>query len=492
MTTFLQDIVFSSPWSIAGSLAAALGINSAIQWLLRPKNQPPFYYEHPYIPWLGSLVQFATQPREFLTRAAAKCGNVFTIQLFGRKMTFLMGTEGHAHFFRAKEDVFDIREAYAMTVTTFGPGVCYDVPQSRMAEQFSFFKDGLSDKAFVKYMDYVQEEVQKYFFQTWGNDEGQARGACWAKKFVSDGTNRAWPNTTLPWIIRLGESTPGRERSFIFPFPNPHRTKCIQARQVFERIFTEVMNERIERAKNDKSYTPPRDFLQDLMEATYKDGTKPSSTEITGILIGVLLGGQHTSNVTGTWILVHLLKNKEWYDKVMKEQEEIFGKKKQSLLSPSTLTFDDVQHMPVFEQVFMEVLRLHHPFFQLSRSVKQDSVFNDTVIPRGHFVNVAPSAAMRMPELFPDGDKFDPSRFAPERKNEIKPYAFIGFGGGMHQCGGRKFAWNSLKASISWLLRNYEMELIGKGATSYPSEDYTTMVVAPTKAHVQVRYKRRK
>jgi len=73
--------------------------------------EQPFYCEFPYIPWLGSLVQFATQPREFLTRAAARCGNVFTIQLFGRKMTFLMGTDGHAHFFRAKEDVFDIREA---------------------------------------------------------------------------------------------------------------------------------------------------------------------------------------------------------------------------------------------------------------------------------------------------------------------------------------------------------------------------------------------
>jgi hypothetical protein len=70
-------------------------------------------YEWPYLPWFGSLIQFATQPREFLQRAAAASGgtNVFTIQLFGRQMTFLMGTEGHAHFFRAKETVFDIREA---------------------------------------------------------------------------------------------------------------------------------------------------------------------------------------------------------------------------------------------------------------------------------------------------------------------------------------------------------------------------------------------
>lgn len=107
----LQDFIFASPWSIASSLVIALAVNSTIQWLLRPKNEPPFYCEFPYIPWLGSLVQFATQPREFLERAATRCGNVFTIQLFGKKMTFLMGTEGHAHFFRAKEDVFDIREA---------------------------------------------------------------------------------------------------------------------------------------------------------------------------------------------------------------------------------------------------------------------------------------------------------------------------------------------------------------------------------------------
>ena len=252
------------------------------------------------------------------------------------------------------------------------------------------------------------------------------------------------------------------------------------------------MEARQQKAKDDPTYQPPRDFLQDLMEATYRDGSKPTPQEITGILIGVLLGGQHTSNVTGTWILVHLLKNKEWMDKVMAEQDELFEAKKEPLLSPSTLTFEEVQKMTVFEQVFMEVLRLHHPFFQLSRAVKEDSVFNGMVIPKGHYVNVAPSAAMRMPDLFEDGSTFDPSRFSPERTKEMKPYTFIGFGGGLHQCSGRKFAWNSIKASLSWLLRNYDLELIGKGATEMPKEDYTTMVVAPTTEHVQVRYRRRK
>ena len=42
-----------------------------------------------------------------------------------------------------------------------------------MAEQFSFFKNGLSDAAFVKYMGAVQDEVDTYFTQEWG-DGGHA------------------------------------------------------------------------------------------------------------------------------------------------------------------------------------------------------------------------------------------------------------------------------------------------------------------------------
>lgn len=57
---------------------------------------------------------------------------------------------------------------------------------------------------------------------------------------------------------------------------------------------------------------------------------------------------------------------------------------------------------------------------------------------------------------------------------------------------GRKFATNSLKVALSWILRNYELEFVGKGASELPKEDYTTMVVAPTNSHTRVKYKRRR
>jgi sterol 14-demethylase len=229
--------------------------------------------------------------------------------------------------------------------------------------------------------------------------------------------------------------------------------------------------------KDDPNYKPTQDFLQVLMEAKYRDGKTLSTTEITGILIGVLLGGQHTSNVTGTWLMSHLLKDKDWLGKIMDEQSEIFKGKKESSLYPSTLTYEEVQNMPIFDQVLSETLRLHPPFFQLSRAVKEATKFGDYVIPEGHLVNVSPGVAHRLPELWGENaENFDPSNFTKEAKKGHKPYSYIPFGGGMHQCGGRKFAWNSLKVSLSWLLRNYELEFVGLGATELPNEDNTTMV----------------
>lgn len=43
------------------------------------------------------------------------------------------------------------------------------------------------------------------------------------------------------------------------------------------------------------------------MEATYKDGSPIPNEEIIGLLVGLLLAGQHTSNVTSTWMGILLL-----------------------------------------------------------------------------------------------------------------------------------------------------------------------------------------
>lgn len=449
MASLLEEVQLQlqdEPWWKLVVLAwmVAYGLHSLVAMMTAPPNRPPFYYEFPYLPWLGSLVQFAVNPRDLLLRASdamLKQGNkqCFTVQLFGTPMTFLTGSEGHAHFFKQREHVFDIREAYAMTVITFGPGVCYDCPQKKMAEQFSFFKDGLSDASFVKYVKLVQEETLQYFDEHWG-DSGEAD----LLQTLSDLYTLTSSRCLLGDEIRARWNASGMaehylalDHSFVpilffFPnIPNPHRSKCVNARQLFKKMFEEVIDERHKKRDADPNYEPPKDYLQVLMDAKYKDGTPLTMTEITGNMIGILLGGQHTSNVTGTWCLSHLMKEPKWLEAIMEEQRQFFPSSAgKYATTPATLEYEQVQKMEVFDQVLSETLRLHPPFFQLSRKVKEDSKFGDTIIPAGHIVNISPAASMRSPELWDEPNTFDPTRFAPENKDKIKPYAFVPFGGG--------------------------------------------------------------
>ena len=445
MDLVMQQLQEQDAWKLlVGGLMVAYALQTLIGMITAPANRPPFYFELPYIPWLGSLVQFAVNPRHLIERATEamkKQGKqCFTVHLFGTPMTFLTGSEGHAHFFKAREHVFDIREAYAMTVITFGPGVCYDCPQKKMAEQFAFFKDGLGDSSFVKYMELVQEETVAYFEKHWG-DSGEAD----LLQTLSDLFTLTSSRCLLGDEIRaewdesgMAENYLALDHSFVpilffFPsLPNPHRSKCVKARQLFKKIFQEVIEKRKEKQKNDPNYETPKDYLQVLMDAKYRDGTPLTMQEITGNLIGILLGGQHTSNVTGTWCLSHLLKEPKWMEKLMEEQRSFFPTDTHGEFAaqPATLTYDQVQNMAVFDQILSETLRLHPPFFQLSRKVLEDSKFQDNVIPKGHIVNISPAASMRNPDLWEDPNTFDPTRFAPENKDKIKPYAWIPFGGG--------------------------------------------------------------
>lgn len=472
-------------WAMLAGVAIVLYLLLQIkEWLFAPANLPPMYSEFPTLPFLGSIYQYATGPREFLQRGQKKMGDIFTIKLFGARMTYLMGTEGHQEFFAAKEHVYDIREAYKCTIVTFGPGVCYDCPIKKMGEQLGFFKTGLTADKYFSYVGIIQQEVEQYFDENWGDGGEKCLFNALSEVFtLTSARCLLGPEVRALWSGEYSQMYLDLDHSFIpitffFPnLPNPMRSKCVKARSTFEKIFTEIVDKR---RQNEEQYD---DFLQVLMDIKYKNGKPLNSAEITGIMMGTLLGGQHTSNVTGTWALCHLLTDDSWRSQVMEEQSKLLD----GDLSRD-LEYPDVEKMEVFDMVLNETLRLHPPFFMLARVAMETTQFNGYTIPKGDFVAVSPGACQRMPEMWGDAaETFDPSRWTAEEKLKHKKYSWIPFGGGRHQCSGRKFALLSLKAALAWVLRNYDLKF---PAGKMPEDDYTTMVVAPS-APVTVQYKRK-
>jgi len=90
----------------------------------------------------------------------------------------------------------------------------------------------------------------------------------------------------------------------------------------------------------------------------------------------------------------------------------------------------------------------------------------------GDTVFVSPALSMRVEEVFPNADQYNPERFVEEDKQTQK-YRFLGFGAGRHGCMGENFAYLQIKTIWSVLLRNFDIELVGE----LPKPDYTAMVV---------------
>mmetsp|Transcript_4759 Transcript_4759/g.5267 ORF Transcript_4759/g.5267 Transcript_4759/m.5267 type:complete len:130 (-) Transcript_4759:179-568(-) len=109
------------------------------------------------------------------------------------------------------------------------------------------------------------------------------------------------------------------------------------------------------------------------------------------------------------------------------------------------------------------------------------------VIPKGDMVGISPSVGMRLGEVFQNPDTFDPDRFGEGREEHKIPYAYMGFGGGMHSCMGQNFAFVQVKTILSILFREFEIERI---APKMPEINWEAMVVGP-KGDCRVRYKRR-
>jgi sterol 14-demethylase len=218
-----------------------------------------------------------------------------------------------------------------------------------------------------------------------------------------------------------------------------------------------------------------------LIDASYEDGSKLTAHEITGMLIAAVFAGHHTSSGTTAWVLIELLRHPEHMKAVIAEIEERFG-------IDGAVDFESLRQLPKLENVIKEVLRLHPPLIILMRKVMQDFYVKDYVIKAGKFVCAAPSVTHRIPELFPQPDRFDPDRYSPERAEDRDLFGWQAFGGGRHKCSGNAFALFQIKAIFCVLLRRYEFELIDP-PESY-RDDYRKMVVEPASPCL-VRYRRR-
>ncbi|KAF8040978.1 hypothetical protein BT93_B3023 [Corymbia citriodora subsp. variegata] len=468
-------------------LVATLVVAKLISALLIPRSNkrlPPVIRTWPVI---GGLLRFLKGPIVMLREEYTKLGSVFTLNLLNKKITFFIGPEVSAHFFKASESELSQQEVYQFNVPTFGPGVVFDVDYTIRQEQFRFFTEALRINKLKGYVNQMVVEAEDYFSK-WG-DCGEVDLKYELEHLTILTASRCLLGREVREKLFADVSALFHDLdngmqpiSVIFPYlPIPAHRRRDRARKKLSEIFASIISSRKSAGK------PEEDMLQCFIDSKYKNGRPTTETEVTGLLIAALFAGQHTSSITSVWTGAYLLTNKKYLSAVSDEQKHLMGK------HGDNVDHDVLSEMDVLYRCIKEALRLHPPLIMLLRSSHNDFSVKtrdgkEYDIPKGHIVATSPAFANRLPHVYQDPDKYDPDRFAVGREEDkaAGAFSYISFGGGRHGCLGEPFAYLQIKAIWTHLLRNFELELV----SPFPEIDWNAMVVG-VKGKVMVRYKRR-
>jgi len=499
---------FVMSYGVTGMLLTAvlgLAIISKIRAVIFFNPKAPPHVPSP-LPWLGNIVAFGEKPIDFLLGSYNKYGPVFSFTMFGTDVTYLLGSEASPVFFNSKNDDLNAEDLYKnITVPVFGKGVCFDVENKIFSQQKAMCKKGLTVARFAKYTAMVEHECKEYL-KRW-DDEGEVHlheamaemivftatrclhGAETRKQFTED-------------VAKLYDDLDGgfSPQAWFFPawMPFPSFFKRDAAHAEIKKRFGTVIEERRKNMDGDH-----HDLLQTFLTSEYpksvNDGRSLNEAEISGLLIALLMAGQHTSSTTSSWFGFYMSKN-GYQDKLHAEQVAAMGDR------TDPISVEDLEKMPLLHACVRETLRLKPPIMQMMRKVRKEFTVKaggkEYVIPAGNQVAVSPSVNGRNPDEWPNADQFQPERFINEQgevtkgehlEDPDKPNAhkWVPFGAGRHRCIGFEFAQLQIRCVWSTMLRTFEFNLPDDGTPGgkFPETNYRTMIHTPLTD--MMHYKRR-
>lgn len=433
------------------------------------------------LPLLGHMLEFGKNPFAYMMKLRNTLGEIGEFRMFHQQMVLLTGPEASEAFFRAPDAQLDQSQAYKIMTPIFGKGVVFDAPPHKKDQQLKMLMPVLRDQPMRGYARVIVREVEQ-MIADWG-DSGEIDLLEFMKELTIYTSSHCLLGDEFRYELneefaRIYHDLEQGVNPLAFVFPNlplPVFRRRDKARARLQELVTGIIEKRARKAEKSE------DAFQMLIDARYDDGTRLSAHEITGMLVGTIFAGHHTTAGTAAWTLLELARRPEYMDAVLQELDGNFG-------VDGEVTFQSLREIPVLENVIKEVLRLHPPLIFLIRKVVQDFHFKNYSVKAGKYVCASPRVSHRIADVFPDPEKFDPDRYTEARQEDARPFSWIAFGGGKHKCSGNAFAMLQLKAIFCILLRRYTFELIDD-KDSY-RDDFTQMVVQP-QSPCRVRYVKR-
>ncbi|XP_030376424.1 cytochrome P450 6a2-like [Scaptodrosophila lebanonensis] len=238
--------------------------------------------------------------------------------------------------------------------------------------------------------------------------------------------------------------------AFLQSFPKLARHLHIKlARDDVSDFYMRVVRETLE--YRDQHKVQRNDFLNLLMELRKESGGGLTFNQIAAQAFVFFLAGFETSSSTMGFALYLLAMHPETQKRAREEVQRVWAKY-------GEFSYEAYKEFKYIQQVIYETMRMYSIAPILARKAINDYEVSGTshIIEAGTTVIIPVDAIHYDPDIYPEPERFDPDRFAPEAVEQRHPMSWLPFGAGPRNCIGLRFGEMQSVIGLAMLLKHFQ------------------------------------
>nr|QIJ31514.1 Sgd19 [Micromonospora sp.] len=399
------------------------------------------------LPLFGNAFAFMRDPVALARAGYAEHGPVFALRMGPRRSVVVAGVEESRHAIALPETILAVQPVYQWLKPMFG-AVMQAADHPDYLRQRAALLPAFHSRNHADYLAAIIGETSDWTDRLGPRGEFDARADLErlsmdiaVRLFLGSGFRTRHGDRFRSLFLDIAA---GMEFFLPANLPTPRLRRRDRAR----REMFELMGPHLRAVREDPD-TGRYGFLPHLLSggAAFDDET------VIGLILILVYAAYETTAAQLAWSLILLLQHPK---ELAAMEEEIADLPRHA----GDWTVTDLHRQRRLFEALLESQRLRPVTTLLTRQTVTAYEVGGFTVRAGWQTLFCPPVTHRVPEVFPDPDRFDPDRFSRDRDTDGRAAAgLLNLGGGLHACLGARFADLEMKAVLAMLTRSYDMEL---------------------------------
>jgi cytochrome P450 len=430
-----------------GETLSSLAMRSTAPWGM---DGPPLVGG--FLPFFGYALQYGIRGPEVLRELRARHGDVFTLRMLGKHITFCLSREAVEFLYEAPYEEVSFLDGIRQ-FRGFGTVIRLDVTGPEDANVgLDTLRRYLAPRVHEATGE-LDRELRLALSELAGTEMVELRstlGGVTARlsSALLMGPRLARDPGFIDAARAFDDATQNMVTSMLSPLPLQHAARCR------DRLASHILNELAQRRA--EPMREPRDFMDVFRAARDANGRPLTDAQVASDLVGYTFATTANTPAALSMCLLQILRDPALRARVEDQLNEVLAQ------TGDVLDTAALKRLTLLEACLHETLRMFAPGIHL-RALRRDVRIGAFTLPAGALMAVSPYVLHRDPNAYSDPDVFDPDRFleGPRRPGK-KPSAmsFVPFGRGLHACIGRTLARAEVMLTVARVLTDWKPSLV--------------------------------